>query len=378
MIYLDAAATTFQKPRAVARAVNHAFYTMTTPGRGSYRGAALAAETVFQCRSEAAALFHVPSEENVIFTSNATHALNIAIKSLVQPGDTVVVSGYEHNAVMRPLYGLGIVRIKVASAPPFDREAILHSFSRLVTGSVKAVICTHVSNVCGFILPIEQIADLCRIRGVPLIIDASQSAGVLPVDLQGSDAAFIAMPGHKGLYGPQGTGILLCAHDAKPLIEGGTGNMSALHEMPLFLPDRLEAGTQNIPGIAGLLEGIRFVRRIGTDHIAAHERNLVQILIAEMQKMPEIRLFAAQDTSCQTGVLSFLINGVDCERAADAFARRGIALRAGLHCAPLAHKTMGTFDTGTLRISTSAFSSEQEMRLFLAELKEIFRRKRWA
>ena len=154
--------------------------------------------------------------------------------------------------------------------------------------------------------------------------------------------------------------------------------MSALHEMPLFLPDRLEGGTQNIPGIAGLLEGIRFVRRIGTDRIAAHERNLVQILIAEMQKMPEIRLFAAQDTSCQTGVLSFLINGVDCERAADAFARRGIALRAGLHCAPLAHKTMGTFDTGTLRISTSAFSSEQEMRLFLAKLKEIFRRKRWA
>ena len=376
MIYLDAAATTFQKPRMVAQAVNRAFYTMTTPGRGGYREAEVAAETLFRCRSEAAALFHVPSEENVVFTSNATHALNIAIKSLVQPGDSVVVSGYEHNAVMRPLYGLDGIQIEVASAPPFDREGILRSFSRLITDRVRAVVCTHVSNVCGFVLPIEQIAALCRRRGVPLIIDASQSAGVLPVDLQESGAAFIAMPGHKGLYGPQGTGLLLCAGDAKPLIEGGTGSMSALNGMPPYLPDRLEAGTQNVPGIAGLLEGIRFVRRLGPERIAAYERELARILISEMRSMPRIRLFAAKDSDCQTGVLSFLIGEMDCEYAADLLSQRRIALRAGLHCAPMAHRTMGTIDSGTLRVSVSAFSNEREIRLFLAELKEILRIKR--
>lgn len=330
---------------------------------------------MFRCRSEAAALFHAPSEENVVFTSNATHALNIAIKSLVRPGDTVVVSGYEHNAVMRPLYGLGNVRIKVASGPAFDQEAILRSFARLITRDVKAVLCTHVSNVFGFILPIGRIAALCRRRGVPLIIDASQSAGVLPVDLQETGAAFIGMPGHKGLYGPQGTGILLCARDARPLLEGGTGSMSALHEMPPYLPDRLEAGTQNVPGIAGLLEGIRFVRRVGTDPIAAYERRLIQMLVCGMRKIPEVHSFAAEDAHCQTGVLSFLIGGTDCERAADVFAGRGIALRAGLHCAPLAHKTAGTFDTGTLRVSVSAFSSEDDIRTFLEELKTFLRRK---
>ncbi len=377
MIYLDAAATTFQKPSAVARAVNRAFSTMTTPGRGGYRAAELAAETVFQCRSEAAALFHVPSEEQVILTSCATHGLNIAIKSLVRPGDTVVVSGYEHNAVMRPLHSIDNIRIKVASAPAFDQAAMVRAFERLLTEEVRAAVCTHVSNVCGFVLPVEQIAALCRSRGIPLIIDASQSAGVLPVDLQESGAAFIGMPGHKGLYGPQGTGVLLCARDeVKPLIEGGTGSMSALQEMPPCLPDRLEAGTQNIPGIAGLLEGLRFVRRLGTETIAARERRLIQILISGMETIPGVRLLAAENPDCQTGVLSFLIDGMDCEEAAVRLAQRGVALRAGLHCAPLAHKTLGTLDTGTLRASVSAFSNEQEIQVFLEDLKGILQRKK--
>lgn len=376
MIYLDAAATTFQKPAAVARAVDRAFSAMTTPGRGGYRAAELAAETVFQCRSEAAALFRVPSEEQVILTSNATHGLNIAIKSLVSPGDTVVVSGYEHNAVMRPLYGIGNVRIKVASALAFDQDAMVRAFDRLLTQEVRAAVCTHVSNVCGYILPVEQIAALCRSRGVPLIIDASQSAGVLPVDLQGSGAAFIGMPGHKGLYGPQGTGILLCAGDgAKPLLEGGTGSMSALREMPPFLPDRLEAGTQNIPGIAGLLEGIRFVRRMGTETIAVRERRLIQRLIAGMKPVREVQLLAAENPDWQAGVLSFLIDGMDCEEVAACFAQKDVALRAGLHCAPLAHKTLGTLERGTLRVSVSAFSQDWEIEAFLEVLQEILQRK---
>lgn len=375
MIYLDAAATTFQKPRSVVRAVERAFHTMTTPGRGGYQEAELAAKIVFNCRSEAADLFHVPIEENVVFTSNATHALNIAVKSLVRPGDTVVVSGYEHNAVMRPLYAIGHVRIKVASAPAFDQNAMLNAFAQRITPEVKAVFCTHVSNVFGFILPIEEIAALCRNRGVPLVIDASQSAGVLNVNLQKSGAAFICMPGHKGLYGPQGTGILLCNHAVKPLMEGGTGSMSALKEMPPQLPDRLEAGTQNIPGIAGLAEGLRFVRRIGIDTIAAHERQLIRKLDTGLRELPEVRSFSASDARYQSGVLSFLIQGMDCERLADDFAHCGIAVRAGLHCAPLAHKTMGTMDTGTIRVSVSAFSNEWEIRAFLETLKGFLRRK---
>ena len=306
MIYLDAAATTFQKPRTVAAAVERAMHYMTTPGRGAYQEARLAAETAFRCRSEAAALFHVPGEDNVVFTFNATHALNIAVKTLVRPGDSVVVSGYEHNAVMRPLYGIGNVQIKTAPGILFDQQSVIADFARAITPEVRAVFCTHVSNVFGFVLPIREIAALCRSRGVPLVIDASQSAGVLPVDLQSTGAAFIGMPGHKGLYGPQGTGLLLCGTEkVKPLMEGGTGSMSMLREMPPDLPDRLEAGTQNIPGIAGLLEGIRFVRRMGPDVILRQESELIHLLAKELHALPELRVFSAQQEGCQSGVLSF-------------------------------------------------------------------------
>ena len=375
MIYLDAAATTFQKPRAVADAIVQAMGTASNPGRGGYEAAAQAAGILFRCRSAAAELFHVPSEEQVVFTFNATHALNIAVKSLVKSGDRVVVSGYEHNAVMRPLYEMGRVRIDTAAGPLFEPEAMLRAFERAVTPDTAAVFCTHVSNVFGFVLPVEGIAEICRRRGVPLVIDASQSAGVLSLDLTETGAAFIAMPGHKGLYGPQGTGLLLCAHDTVPLIAGGTGSMSALPGMPPYLPDRLEAGTQNVPGIAGLLEGIRFVRRLGLGAIAAHERALIRTLAEQLRALPEVRFWAAEDPIGQTGVLSLQVPGTDCEMLAAWFAQRDIALRAGLHCAPLAHRTVGTFPAGTLRVSVSAFNTMQEIATFTDVLKEFLRRK---
>ena len=375
MIYLDAAATTFQKPRAVADAIVQAMGTASNPGRGGYEAAAQAAGILFRCRSAAAELFHVPSEEQVVFTFNATHALNIAVKSLVKSGDRVVVSGYEHNAVMRPLYEMGRVRIDTAAGPLFEPEAMLRAFERAVTPDTAAVFCTHVSNVFGFVLPVEGIAEICRRRGVPLVIDASQSAGVLSLDLTETGAAFIAMPGHKWLYGPQGTGLLLCAHDTVPLIAGGTGSMSALPGMPPYLPDRLEAGTQNVPGIAGLLEGIRFVRRLGLGAIAAHERALIRTLAEQLHALPEVRFWAAEDPIGQTGVLSLQVPGTDCEMLAAWFAQRDIALRAGLHCAPLAHRTVGTFPAGTLRVSVSAFNTMQEIATFTDVLKEFLRRK---
>ena len=242
MIYLDSAATTYQKPPAVFRAVRGAMASMTSPGRGTYGPAARASRTLLACREEAAALFQVGQPERVVLTFNATHGLNIAVHSLVKPGATVLLSGYEHNAVTRPLASIADVRLRVVRAPLFCPNLFLEELERRLTPEVDVVICTHVSNVFGYVLPVEEVAALCRRRQVPLIVDASQSAGVLPVRMEDWGAAFVAMPGHKGLYGPQGTGLLLCQAGGEPLIAGGTGSLSRQPEMPDFLPDRHEAG----------------------------------------------------------------------------------------------------------------------------------------
>ena len=366
MIYLDSAATTLQKPRSVSQASAYAIDHFATPGRGGHRPAMAAAETAFACREEAAALFGVPEPERVVFTFNATHGLNIAIKTLVKPGSTVLISGYEHNAVTRPLHAIPGVTIKVAASPLFDREAALEAFQRALTPEVDAVVCTHVSNVFGFILPVESIAALCRRRGVPMVVDASQSAGSLPLSLEELGADFIAMPGHKGLYGPQGTGLLLCGRVPEPLLEGGTGSVSRKQEMPEFLPDRLEAGTHNIAGIAGLLEGLRFLKREGIDRIAAREERLIRQMGEGLARLPGVEVFLAPEGSgAQAGVLSFRAAGSDCEELGDELGRRGVALRSGLHCAPLAHQTAGTLETGTLRASVSAFTTPREVSEFL-------------
>lgn len=371
MIYLDSAATTLQKPPSVARAAARAIRHMATPGRGSHPPAMAAASAAFACRDEAAALFDVPDPEHVVFTSSATHALNLAIHSLVKPGDTVLISGYEHNAVTRPLHAIEAVRIKVARSPLFAPEEILKSFEEQLTGEVSVVITTHVSNVFGFILPVEEIASLCRGRGVPLIVDASQSAGCLSVSLKKWGASFVAVPGHKGLYGPQGTGLLLCNSPAQPILFGGTGSASRQQDMPGFLPDRLEAGTHNIPGIAGLLEGLRFVRRVGTDRILAHERGHLNTLAAGLERIDGCRVLKCTDLRGQTGVLSFSMSGWDCEELAEQLGRREIAVRAGLHCAPLAHESAGTLESGTVRVSVSAFTTHEDIRRFLLEMGRL-------
>ena len=354
MIYFDSAATTVEKPAAVPRATAWAMTHMASPGRGEHPASMGAARVIYQCRELAAQLFCVPRPEQVVLTSSATHGLNLAIHALVRPGSTVLISGYEHNAVTRPLCGDSRIRVKTAAGPLFDPDGVYEAFERELTEDVDVAICNHVSNVFGFIQPVERIAALCRRRGKPLIVDASQSAGTLPVDLEGWGAAFVAMPGHKGLYGPQGTGLLLCAAETRPLLYGGTGSLSASQSMPDFLPDRLEAGTQNVCGAAGLLEGMRFVRRLGVDRIREHEKKLCRRMARQLARIPGLRVFHAGE--CQSGVLSFLWPGVDCEELGDRLGRRGIAVRAGLHCAPLAHRTAGTLDTGTVRMSFSAFN----------------------
>ena len=374
MIYFDSAATTLQKPAAVAKAVAEAVRTVTTPGRGDYPAARRAADIMLSCRTEAAELFHTEGPESVVMTCNATHALNIAIKSLVSPGDTVVISGYEHNAVTRPLTAIGGVKVRVVNGRLFDPAQMVEGFSRALDKDVKAAVCTHVSNVFGCALPIGDIAALCRRRGIALIVDASQSAGILPVDVEGWGAAYVAMPGHKGLYGPQGTGILLCDHEVIPLLEGGTGSLSARQEMPDFLPDRLEAGTQNVTGIAGLLEGLRFIQRKGPEVILNHERFLAARCADALSALPGVRVFAAPRLFCQAGVLSFQVDGMDCEDVGQALGEQGIAVRSGLHCAPLAHRSAGTLDVGTVRVSFSAFNSSGDVDALAGAVARLPRR----
>lgn len=374
MIYFDSAATTFQKPRSVAVAMENALATMSSPGRGGYGAAMRAADAAFACREALAEMYHLKNPEQVVFTMNATHALNIAIKSLVPKGGRAVISGYEHNAVTRPLAALE-AETAVAAGPLFHPEAVEAAFDRLITPGTDAVICNHVSNVFGFIQPVEAVAAICRSRGVPFVIDASQSAGVLPLDMEALGAAFIAMPGHKGLYGPQGTGVLLCGQgvETATLLEGGTGSMSLQQAMPDFLPDRLEAGTHNMPGIAGLLAGVQFVRSQGQDAICRRERLLALLAADGLRKLPGVRVYAQPDLADQAGVVSFTAEGREVEALAGALAERGIAVRAGLHCAPAAHQTAGTVDTGTVRASFSHWNTPAEVARFLAAMGEILR-----
>ena len=366
MIYFDSGATTLRKPPEVARAVLCAMEQCASPGRGGHEAAMAAAEAVYDCRVRAAALFDAQPEQ-IVFTMNATHALNMAIRTLVSPGDRVLISGFEHNAVVRPLYALGAETV-IAGRALFDPDDTLRAFRKRLDGGIRAVVCTHVSNVFGYILPIGKIAALCREQGVPLIVDASQSAGMLPVSLRKLGAAFIAMPGHKGLYGPQGTGILICGEKPYPLMQGGSGSLSASPRMPDILPDIAEAGTHNVCGIAGLAAGLEFVRRHGIGKIERHELRLRKTLERWLREDTDAVVFSG---AAQSGVLSFLLPGEDCEDTARRLAEQGIAVRAGLHCAPLAHESAGTFETGTVRVSFSVFNTMTEVETFVNAVKNM-------
>lgn len=361
MIYLDNAATTLQKPPGVVKAVERAFAEMGSLGRSGHKAALLASETAFQCRSVAAEIFDSQVEQ-VVFTFNATHGLNLAIKTLISAGDEVVISGFEHNAVVRPLHHLK-ANIKIAGRKLYDPEDTIRSFQKAITPRTKAVICTHVSNVFGYILPIYEIAELCRKRRVPLIVDAAQSAGILPLSFRNLGAAFIAMPGHKGLMGPQGTGLLLCGQLPDTIIEGGTGSMSKSLDMPDYLPDRAEAGTQNIHGIAGLLEGMKYVQKRGVGSIAEYERKLVMRMYEILEDNKNLQIFYGNNEA-QSGVISMRIAGIPCETAAEMMSECDIAVRAGFHCAPLAHESAGTENTGTIRVSVSALTKPAEIEIF--------------
>lgn len=368
MIYLDSAATSLLKPKSVEYAMLDALRSMASPGRGGHAPAMRAAETLYECRCAAARLFKVDDTEKVVFTFNATHALNMAIQSLVIPGDSVLVSGFEHNSVSRALRAAG-AEILTAGRKLFDKEDTLSSFIKHID-KAKLVVCTHVSNVFGYILPIYEIAALCRSKNKPFIIDASQSAGILDVDASDLRADFIAMPGHKGLMGPQGTGILICNRVPRAFMHGGSGSDSISQHMPDFLPDAGEAGTHNVCGIAGLKAGIEYVTEKGTDSILKHEQRLKNLASSILREDDSMEVFSAAD-AVQSGVLSVISQNLDCESLAQRLAEKSICVRAGLHCAPLAHESAATIKSGTVRLSFSPFIRDEEVIKAAAQIKKL-------
>ena len=364
MIYLDSAATSFVKPAEVRQAMIKAMDSCANPGRGGYKAAMTAAETVFTCRETAAGFFHC-SPEQVVFTSNCTHGLNMAIFTLVKPGARVLISGFEHNAVTRPLYALQ-ADLVIAGRRLFDWEDTLKDFEEGLKQGVEAAIFTHVSNVFGYILPVDEMARLCRQYDVPFVVDAAQSAGTQTIDFTAWGADFVAMPGHKGLLGPQGTGILLCNRVPKPLLYGGTGSQSMRQQMPDYLPDGAEAGTVNVPGIAGLCAGMNYIKKLGCSQIRKREQHQMHHCIDGLKKLG-FRVFEGTN---QSAVVSF-VPPMDCQEFADQLAKESIAVRAGLHCAPLAHQSAATLETGTVRISFGYDCTDRHTTLFLQKAARL-------
>lgn len=375
MIYLDNSATTSPKPQQVLDASARALRASANPGRSGHRMSVEAGERIYSARKTAADLFGMEDETRVIFTPGCTFSLNTAIKGIFSKGGHAVVSNLEHNAVMRPLEALRSegVTYTAAAVYPGDDDATLDSFRRSINVNTKAIICTHASNVWGIRLPVERICALAHAYGLYMMIDAAQSAGVLPLDMKdGYD--IVCAAGHKGLYGPMGTGLMLLSEkaDIPPLITGGTGSGSASLIQPQELPDRFESGTLNLPGIAGLEAGISFVSAKGRENILRHEMSLVRRAYKGLSANKKVRLYTPEpDESFFAPVLSFNIEGVDSETAAAQLARRGIAVRAGLHCCPAAHRALGTLDTGAVRISPSAFTAARDIDRVIQTVREL-------
>ena len=392
-IYLDNASTTFPKPPEVAEAVYEYMTGVgSNIGRGGYASAYAAEEAVFNMRQLLCDFFGGEDAKNVVFTKNVTEALNVIIRGLLEKGEHVLVSAMEHNAVMRPLQLLGRELEAGEEAPadaisfsriPCDSEGNLEleALPRLVQQRTKAVIMTHASNVCGTLLPIDKVGDFCKQRGLLFIVDSAQSAGVFPINMQQLHIDALAFTGHKGLLGPQGIGgFVLREHmvtKLTPLIVGGTGSLSHTEKTPRFMPDKFEAGTLNLPGIMGLAAGVSWLKERGLASIRAHELALTEQLLAGLQGLEQqglLRIVGRKDLKQRTSVVSIAGTQLDIAMLAHKLnAEYGIATRVGLHCAPNAHKTLGTYPTGTLRFSMGWHNTETEIATALNALKEVLR-----
>ena len=378
MIYLDHAATTGVKPEPVRRAVMQALMTLSAnPGRSGAGPSLKAAEMVYACRKEAASFFGAPGPECVVFPLNCTQALNMVIKGVLRPGDEAVCTDMEHNAVARPLYTMeqrGVITVKRFCVVPGDDEATLANLRKVLSEKTRLVVAVHASNVFGIRTPVERIGALCRMYRIPFCIDAAQTAGVLPLSMENTGCDYLCAAGHKGLYGPMGTGLLI-ARDGEKLqtvLEGGTGSSSRLLSHPGEMPEHLESGTLNVPGIAGLLAGMRWVK--GQRGLLEREMGLCRQLWDGLHRMPGVKLYLPKPEARFTApVLSFNVGEKPSEQVAASLSQRGILVRAGLHCAPLAHEKMGTLEKGTVRVSVSAFTRPGDVGALLQVVGKIRR-----
>ncbi len=367
LIYFDNAATTFPKPPSVPAAVRTTLLRYgANPGRSGHNMAAETAKQVFRCREKAAALFRCQPEQ-VVFTQNCTHAINTVIYGLIRRGDHILISDLEHNAVARCVHQLwkdGICSYTVVTTSEDDEETV-ENFRRALRPDSRLIVCTHGSNVFGNILPIARLAALAHEHGLLFAADCAQSGGVLDIDLSAQGMDFVCLPGHKGLYGPSGTGLLLCNCDTplRPLMQGGTGNNSLELEMPPDLPERLESGTVNTVGIIGLAAGIDYVQNHGTKKIYDFEMKLIRRIYEELCDVPWVTFYGPKPQKHRSlPVLSLTLGSMDGTESADWLNREGnIATRGGFHCAKLAHETYGTQLRGTCRISVGSFNHMAEV-----------------
>ena len=365
MIYWDNGATTWPKPVCVRQAVGQALVRYgANPGRGGYPMALSTSEEIYACRQTVADFFGLSDPRRVVFTLNCTAALNTVIRGLLDGGGRALTSDVEHNAVWRPLAALDsrCPRFDVA-AWSLDEEETVENFRRAIRPDTKLLVCTHASNVFGVTLPIRRLARLAHDYGLVVCVDAAQTAGVLPIDMERDGIDYLCVAPHKGLYAPMGTGLLLCreADRVPPLVRGGTGSLSLSSEQPPDLPDRLESGTPNVAGIGGIRAGVSFVRERGREALYRHELRLVRRLYDGLAKCEGIKLYTEKPRWGTAPVLSANVDGMPCEEVARLLAAGGVAVRAGLHCAPQAHRRFGTVDTGTVRLVPCAFSTEEEV-----------------
>ena len=379
MIYLDNAATSWPKPDAVYQTMGEFLRTKGgNPGRGSHSLAFAGMEAVEETRMLAARFINAPQKEQVIFTFNCTDGLNLGLKGLLRQGDHVITSCIEHNAVARPLNKLARQGIKVTKIPPSKETGVVsaHDIEEAITKDTKLLVITHASNVTGIIQPIEAYGAMVRKRGLILMVDAAQTAGQYPIDVQSGNIDLLACSGHKGLFGPPGTGLLYIGDrvELDSLREGGTGSQSEIEEQPTSLPYRFESGTLNSVGIGGLGAGLKFIFAEGLDKIRNHEQLLTERLINGLSHIPGIITYSFKDRADQVHVVSFNIEGYDPgEVGAILDQRFDIKARTGLHCAPAAHRILGTYPLGTVRLSPGYFNTVEEIDTTLQALQRIAR-----
>ena len=375
-IYFDNAATSWPKPAAVREALGEYFGEAGgNPGRSGHRMSVAAARLVERARDRLAELLNASDPSRIVFTHNATHALNLAIGGVLHPGDHVVTTSMEHNSVMRPLRhfeALGTEITSVACSPEglLDVDALAGA----LRPTTRLIVTTQASNVVGTLMPVHAIARLARERGIPYLVDASQTAGAIPIDVQEIGVDLLAFSGHKGLLGPTGTGGLYIRDGLSlaPILRGGTGSNSAQDIQPEFLPDAHESGTPNVAGIAGLAAAVGFLLDVGVESVRAHEQALVAQFLAGASGIAGLTLYGPRDPALSCGVVSFNVTGAMPSEVAllldESFA---IMARSGLHCAPSAHRTIGTFPTGTLRFGFGWFNTPAEVQIALDALREI-------